>query len=465
MNISPIPVPSFTLPFPVKCSYGQTPGRITPSSEQGMKIYLDKILLLNCKESLIFYVTLSHKLKQEKTSTAMNMAPHGKNRNNYSFSIVGIGLVLIMTIIFSCTINKSDGESRITRTQTKDSPLLNETARFLAGLDITDKSPLHPLTLTGQYQSYKRDVDANWNKLQVSNLEKIEKWKAAHLPGKYSTTIYYPFSGPDILNALAFFPKGSDYIMFGLEPPGDVVQPHKMQQAKVFSGLLGIQKALSEILRVNFFMTREMAKELSNESLSSIGSVMMIFLARYDYEVLEVNRIALDDNAKLVSGTWEIPGSKNTIRGIEIIFRKAGAPLQRARYFQVNVIDYALNTSTNFIPWLQARGRYTTIIKSASYLMHNTDKFTKIRDITLAHSDLILQDDSGIALRYFDPKVWKLTYHGQYTRPIPLFAHRFQKDFYDNMKNNSKGLLPFSYGYDIKPGKEPNLMMAERIMD
>jgi hypothetical protein len=94
--------------------------------------------------------------------------------------------------------------------------------------------------------------------------------------------------------------------------------------------------------------------------------------------------------------------------------------------------------------------------------MHNEKKFIQIRNITLSHSDYILQDDSGIALRYFPADEWKFTFHGTYTKPVPLFAHRFQPDFDQAMKKYSTGPLPFSYGYNFKEN-ESNLMFAQRV--
>jgi len=64
----------------------------------------------------------------------------------------------------------------------------------------------------------------------------------------------------------------------------------------------------------------------------------------------------------------------------------------------LNVIDNALTVSSpNFIPYLKKQGPYTTIIKSASYLMHNDNvKFTKIRAAIMETTNYLVQDDSGV---------------------------------------------------------------------
>jgi len=129
----------------------------------------------------------------------------------------------------------------------------------------------------------------------------------------------------------------------------------------------------------------------------------------------------------------------------------------------LNVINYALKKhSPNFLPYLKKEGRYTTVIKSASYLMHNAMiKFTKIRKSVIENSDYIVQDDSGVPIRYLSNN-WQLQFHGYYDQPIPLFKHRTQKDLQMAMKKNSTGILPFSYGYDYGKGQS-NLITAKRL--
>jgi len=103
-----------------------------------------------------------------------------------------------------------------------------------------------------------------------------------------------------------------------------------------------------------------------------------------------------------------------------------------------------------------------TMLKSASYLMHNDNKrYTKIRTAILNSSDFIIQDDSGIPLRYFNKNEWTLAFHGVYAQPIKLFNNRHQPDL-KQAYTASTGVLPFSYGYAYKKGKS-NVLTASRI--
>jgi hypothetical protein len=347
---------------------------------------------------------------------------------------------------------------------------LNETALLLAGKELPKGSKIRPFTQIKFYRSYAAHMKTAWNRFQKPNLGKIKKWWRRYKQASYSRTVLYPFSGPDILNALTFFPDADTYIMFGLEPPGVIPEPGLMSEVQIRHGLNGLRNSLSDILRMNFFKTNEMASELSNKSFNSITGLIIYFLATDGCTVLSARMVAIDAGSNLVEGVpsdrriaWQNP-PRSRVPGVEITFRKNSTNVQTVRYFMLSVIDHALAAySPNFIPYLKKEGPFATIIKSASYLMHNdTIKFTRIRAAILADTDYLVQDDSGIPLRYFDTRAWKLGFHGRYERPISLFGNRMQPDLKKAMDARSTGILPFSYGYRHLPGQS-NLMTAERI--
>ncbi|TAL33747.1 MAG: hypothetical protein EPN93_13350 [Spirochaetes bacterium] len=381
--------------------------------------------------------------------------------------VIALGAIVALAMgLAYCSSNHAETGKRVGAGVVKASeitidPTVNETALFIAGRNLPSQSSLYTFSQTKEYQAFKKQMDASWSRLQESNMKKIEAWRQKFLPGPFNSTIYYPFAGPDVLNALVFFPDGDEYIMFGLEATGNIPQPQGVATDKLLAGLNGLTAALNSILNVNFFQTLHMQKEISTNAFTSIISVMMYFLARSEYEILDVKKIYIDDIGQVTTDV-----SKTTkamvIPGAEMLFRKGkDAPIKRVRYFEVDVEDSALEKRPNFFAYLSRYTRFTTIVKSASYLMHYDTHFTRIRDFTLAQSDQILQDDSGVAMRFFPQKEWKFTYHGVYTMPIPLFQNRFQPELKKLFAEKSTGLLPFSYGYNFG-ANAANLMFAER---
>jgi hypothetical protein len=350
------------------------------------------------------------------------------------------------------------------------SPTLNDTALFLAGKKLSADSPLKKETSKKYYRQYQREITAGWSNFQEKNLASMKTWWKSHGINHVEKNILYPFSGPDVMNVLMFYPDGDSYTLFGLEKPGLIPDTRGMNGTEIRQGLNGVRRSLNTILNVNFFRTKGMAKKLGNESFNGIAGLVMIFLSKLDYTIVDARHIAIDSSSNLVDGTksdlkinWENPPASKRIPGVEITFRKGNGKKQTIRYFNLNVIDYALKTqSPNFLPYIQKNAPYSTFLKSASYLMHNDDiKFTKIRAAILKSSNSIVQDDSGVPLRYFPAKKWNVAFHGIYEQPIALFKHRYQSDLRAAMKKNTSGVLPFSYGYNYQKGKS-NLMIITR---
>ena len=349
-------------------------------------------------------------------------------------------------------------------------PDLAETARFLAGKGVAPDSKLADHARTQAYAEYAEQIGAGWKQFQQPNLERMRTWWTGRAPATYSTVLY-PFSGPDIRNALVFFPDADSYLMFGLEAPGTIPDLSAMEEEAISSGLNELKASLSTILQVNYFFTKAMEKKLGKGSFNSITGLLLFFLAMNDCEVTGARRIAIGQGGALVQGTAADEStsgrSRSRIPGVEITFRRTGRKAQTIRYFMVNVADaYLAKSSPDFIPYLRSQGRFATMIKSASYLMHKEGiqepaHFDQIRSLILMQSDLVVQDDSGVPLRLFARGTWQLQFHGRYEAPTPEFGKYLQNDLKVEMQRNSTGKLPFSYGYAYKQG-ESNLMAAKR---
>lgn len=352
-------------------------------------------------------------------------------------------------------------------------PALDDTARFLAGKPLAPDSQLADLAQAQFSTDHAEQVAAGWNHFQQPNLDRIRAWWPSYAPAK-SSTVFYPFSGPDLANALAFFPEADAYLLFGLEPPGAIPDLQGMPDEEISAGLNDLRASLNTIFQVNYFLTKRMEKKLGKGQFNSITGLLLFFLAMNDCEVTGARRIAVGPGATLAQGTaaddsihWRNP-PRSRVPGIEITFRRNGDKVQTVRYFMVNVADASLvKHSPDFLPWIQTQGRVVTLVKSASYLMHQdgpraTARFEQLRALILTQSDFLVQDDSGVPLRFFARDKWRLLFHGHYDTPTPEFARHLQKDLRVEMQRNSTGTLPFSYGYGYKPGAS-NLMTAESI--
>jgi hypothetical protein len=88
--------------------------------------------------------------------------------------------------------------------------------------------------------------------------------------------------------------------------------------------------------------------------------------------------------------------------------------------------------------------------------------FSAIRQFILDQSLYVLQGDSGIPLRYFDPAEWDLRFYGTYAGPIALFSNCHQADMATRYrKGQDIQPLPFGIGYRHR-ARTSNLMFASK---
>ena len=72
---------------------------------------------------------------------------------------------------------------------------------------------------------------------------------------------------------------------------------------------------------------------------------------------------------------------------------------------------------------------------------------------------VIVQDDSGIPVRYFPPQEWNLRLYGAYTPPLNLFKEYYQPDLADLYQRTPTKSLDFGAGYKWNY-KEATLIVA-----
>ena len=113
------------------------------------------------------------------------------------------------------------------------------------------------------------------------------------------------------------------------------------------------------------------------------------------------------------------------------------------------------------IPFLKSFGPLITFMKSASYVMFDPSA-SMIREFVLDQSRYVLQEDSGIPFKYFDPSVWSQQFFGTYSKPISMFKHYHQADL-ARMYEAGRDVkpLPFGIGYQYKV-KTANLLLATK---
>lgn len=327
----------------------------------------------------------------------------------------------------------------------------DDVARFLAGMQPSAGSPIAPYTRNPGWQRHSRWLESNWETLDRRQLSRIRAWSERHLKDRQNT-LYYMFSGPDFLYANAFYPAANTYLMAGLEPVGAIPTVNE----RTIGSLPRIQQSIGTSLRLSFFITHHMRSQLSGGDLAGTLPILYVYIARSGKTIREVNLINLDKDGTVHPATGEARGM---VPGVKIVLASGNGPAQTLYYFRTDVSNSGL-ASTGFLKFATTLGNGNGLLKSASYLMHSGN-FTQIRDFVLAHSQQIVQDDSGIPLAAFRPDQWTFHPFGAYLGPIAVFPGRGQPRLAELFRKGKAQPLDFGIGYRHR-GHDSNLLLAVR---
>lgn len=333
----------------------------------------------------------------------------------------------------------------------------NDMARFLAGLQAVEGSPLAIYNKHPSWAYHAQAMDRTWRSLDQRQLSRIGTWSKANLTLR-QPTLFYMFSGPDFLYANAFFPGAKTYVMSGLEPVGRLPESKFLSHRSV-PGVVGhLQASIRSITNVSFFLTKQMRYQLNSTQFNGTLPILYTFLARAGKTITDVSFLTIEpDGSTKASDGLAKAGVPN---GVKITFKdgEAGEP-QTLYYFSTDVSNGGVKNS-GFLKFCETLAPGDAFVKSASYLMHS-DSFSDVREFLLTRASVILQDDTGVPVRYFKKEDWELRPFGRYLGPIPLFSGRYQTQLSELFRKGRATPIEFGVGYRWQPN-ESNLLLATR---
>jgi hypothetical protein len=230
--------------------------------------------------------------------------------------------------------------------------------------------------------------------------------------------------------------------------------------------LEAVNKSLKDILHSSFFHTKKMKVHFKTENVNGALPIIAIFIKRTGHVITNVEALKIQKDGSLEVFSYDsLTKPKFKANGTKVTFMNPDTyELKNFYFFSQDLSNGGLTGKAPFRNYLDSLNGYFTFAKSASYLMHY-DYFSIIRTSILERATGIMQDDTGIPYKYFDPEKWDLTLYGRYIKPRkPFTSSKFeQKDLGAKYKSDSNHIekLPFSLGYNQGPDKT-NLLIARR---
>ena len=343
----------------------------------------------------------------------------------------------------------------------------DDIARLLAGLKAEEGSEFKQLHETPKMIAHCTAFDTLWDRsVVIKYSDKMKDWRKVELGDDKNdtTTLFYPFSGPDFLNAFTFFPYSKKYIMLAMEPVGTVLDLSKVPADSFNNYFTNLKTALNSIMNLSFFQTINMYSDFRKDQFNGVIPVLFTFIERTGNKINDVKPVMIDSAGNIVpSEFYAKPKGSQKNFGVQIDFKNPDNDyLQTVYYFSCDISNDGLNKDKGLKKYINNLGGVKSYLKAASCLMFH-ESFSQIRDALISHANLLLEDDSGIPFKYFDKKIWDINLYGDYIRPIPLFASDYQKDLRQAYINDSASIKKFDFGigYNFVKGKS-NMMIARK---
>jgi hypothetical protein len=289
-------------------------------------------------------------------------------------------------------------------------------ARWLAGLE-----PPKAFEASAEWRSYAQTENDRWA-ASAARIKAMEDWSAKELASLVPADrpVLYPFAGPDALHAIALFGRSKRLFLIGLEGVGQLPDPRQAPAAGFFSRL-GTSQAY--IHRLGFFRTQEMASDYSKSGVlpSIVGTVV------------------------------RLGGKITSVRGGRIDYANRAGEARRIDYVSADLANAGLKAQTQLIADIHGLAPYVTFVKAGMYLLGES-RFSYLRQTLLDESATIVQDDTGLPLKYFDSK-WAMRFYGAYEAPPPAYTDRAEDALKTALEHRSVAALPFGIGYHVQPAK------------
>jgi hypothetical protein len=358
-----------------------------------------------------------------------------------------IKFILLLTVIL--------GSSTSALAQDLDT-LHDDIASFYAGKPALKY--FKNIQSTPAYGVWKSQNDAAIQQLFKEKIGPIRKWSLRQkLDEKLGAqTLFYPFSGADVLYGMAFVATSPRMVLMGLEPAGKL-KGFAIQKAEAaISPLNQILASVSTLNRLGFFVTRDMEKDFRKNGLNGTIHLAAYYLKTYGYQISQVEYLNLNEKGELAQANSSV---KN--RAWRITFFAPNSPQNKRtiEYLSCDLSNDGLKKNPALKKYVQSLEQASVYMKAASYLLVEP-YFTDFKSMILSQSQWLLQDDTGLPYNDLKSAQWEIEVFGTYSKMRDQFKWAWQDQLFKAIKKANRP-LPFQIGYNAQHN-ETQLILAHR---
>lgn len=339
------------------------------------------------------------------------------------------------------SFSKAEGDKTVLPARELDAESLQNLATLLAGTSAPDA------VLSPAWAHHRAEMEKVFARIDP-RFESMAKWsreELVRLPAS-EAPVFYPFGGPDLFAILNLFPDASSFILVGLEAPGRLPMPEETAEASLEDDLARLRKPFESMAESGYFVRTEIDHELSGGHFDGLLPILLIALARSGQVPEAVQYVRLEPTSGQLVGLEPAETSAGAVR---ILFRPAHGKgrVRSVFYYAQDLSNDGVFPDSGFYRMIERLGTINVFIKSGEYLCH-TDPFSNLRKLILDRSQVVLQDDSGVPLRFFTSDRWTVDLYGHYEDVLAAYKDWYQSDLAAAFQRKDKVLpLPFAAGY------------------
>lgn len=369
-------------------------------------------------------------------------------------------IFIIIIFLFSCQDETPNinipKEEKINYDTIKNLKPIDQYAKFISGFACEELSDYQEKDV---YKNYSKSNETNWNYFSVNQLFVIKNWTENK---KISTeedtaTVFYPFAGPDFTFAYAFYPHAKNYLLIGLENIGEIPNLKEYSDLEIAEILNSMTESLTEFYTQGYFSTLNMKYNFRKSSMNGVVHPLLYFIYRTNHQITDFEFFVIDKyGRKLIVDKHNALDKR--IKGLKISFDGQNGH-KNLYYLQVDLTDVNFKNHPELTTFISNFGEKNTFLKSASYLLQESDMIS-FRDLLIQQSLKIIQDDSGFSFNFLKLYNYDIKVFGNYNRTLNLFQDYWQPDLKEEFTKQNAKKLPFRFGYNV-PFDETAIIFAD----
>jgi hypothetical protein len=289
------------------------------------------------------------------------------------------------------------------------------------------------------WEEYVAIVTQNWGQYNRSIGQPMKEWATLEIKTD-SSTVFYPFSGPDFTTLYQLYPNQQHYMMSALQKAEKLIDLRALNPKAADQTLEVLSSAWKSYGHDGFFVTEYLYKYLSTNNVR-IGATTLIatFLNLQNFSIRRIVPIQVGEQGEIK----ELPeeGPWNSVRFYLI---KDGREVM-LDYVRMDLSDDGFAKSPENYAFIKSAVKNPVVFKAASHLPQHRE-FALIKQAVLESSPSVVQDETGIGYADLN-KNFDTTLYGQFVKAHKVFTrfnHDLAKAYQDRTDEKP---LPFRVGY------------------